>query len=162
MTMNTSAHSTNDPKAAARTPRADDLVNTAGAYSANGSQSLPSSDSATPSATTATNSALMDQQRKSKPPEQVIISAASLPRSGRWGPVGHRLLGGFAPRLSKSKVAAADTAARSPTVSLVSPTVGSPPAGLMLPAEVRPWQEASIFSRVNGYLKTWYGYRSLC
>jgi RND family efflux transporter MFP subunit len=26
----------------------------------------------------------------------------------------------------------------------------------MLPAEVRPWQEASIFSRVNGYLKTWY------
>jgi RND family efflux transporter MFP subunit len=26
----------------------------------------------------------------------------------------------------------------------------------MLPAEVRPWQEASIFSRVNGYLKDWY------
>jgi len=25
----------------------------------------------------------------------------------------------------------------------------------MLPAEVRPWQEASIFSRVNGYLKSW-------
>jgi RND family efflux transporter MFP subunit len=67
------------------------------------------------------------------------------------------LLGGFAPRLSKSKVAAADTQQLAvPTVSIVSPTVGSPPAGLMLPAEVRPWQEASIFSRVNGYLKTWY------
>jgi RND family efflux transporter MFP subunit len=26
----------------------------------------------------------------------------------------------------------------------------------MLPAEVRPWEEASIFSRVNGYLKNWY------
>jgi RND family efflux transporter MFP subunit len=25
----------------------------------------------------------------------------------------------------------------------------------MLPAEVKPWQEASIFSRVNGYLKSW-------
>jgi RND family efflux transporter MFP subunit len=67
------------------------------------------------------------------------------------------LFGGFAPRLSKSKVAAADTQQLAvPTVSIVSPTVGSPPAGLMLPAEVRPWQEASIFSRVNGYLKDWY------
>jgi RND family efflux transporter MFP subunit len=25
----------------------------------------------------------------------------------------------------------------------------------MLPAEIKPWQEASIFSRVNGYLKSW-------
>jgi membrane fusion protein, multidrug efflux system len=67
------------------------------------------------------------------------------------------LLGGFAPRLLKSKAAASDTQELAvPTVSIVSPTVGSPPAGLMLPAEVRPWQEASIFSRVNGYLKTWY------
>src|SRR5205807_10123006 len=24
-----------------------------------------------------------------------------------------------------------------------------------LPAEVKPWQEASIFARVNGYLKDW-------
>jgi membrane fusion protein (multidrug efflux system) len=38
---------------------------------------------------------------------------------------------------------------------VVSPTTGAPPDGLMLPAEVRPWQEASIFSRVNGYLKSW-------
>ena len=67
------------------------------------------------------------------------------------------LLGGFGPRLSKSKVAAVDTQQLAiPTVSIVSPTVGSPPAGLLLPAEVRPWQEASIFSRVNGYLRTWY------
>jgi membrane fusion protein, multidrug efflux system len=67
------------------------------------------------------------------------------------------LVGGFAPRLSKSKLAGADTQQLAvPTVSIVSATVGSPPAGLMLPAEVRPWQEASIFSRVNGYLKDWY------
>ena len=158
MIMNTAAHSTNDPKAAARTLGVDDLVNTAGAYSSSGSQSLPSSDSAAPSATTATNSALMDQQR------QVEASPTkSLFRRRRYlVPAGAvllviALLGGFAPRLSKSKVAAADTQQLAvPTVSIVSPTVGSPPAGLMLPAEVRPWQEASIFSRVNGYLKTWY------
>src|SRR4029077_14752174 len=41
------------------------------------------------------------------------------------------------------------------TVSVVSPTAGEPPDGLMLPAEVKPWQEASIFSRVIGYLKSW-------
>jgi membrane fusion protein (multidrug efflux system) len=158
MIMNTAAHSTNDPKAAARTPRADDLVNTAGAYSSSRSQSLPSSDSAAPSATIATNNALMDQQH------QVEASPnKSLFRRRRYlVPAGGvllviALLGGFAPRLSKSKVAAADTQQLAvPTVSIVSPTVGSPPAGLMLPAEVRPWQEASIFSRVNGYLKTWY------
>ena len=158
MIMNTGTDSTNDPKAAARTPRTDNLVNTTGAYSSNGSQSLPSSDSATPSATTKTNSALMDQQR------QVEASPnKSLFRRRRYlVPAGGvllvlALLGGFVPRLSKSKVAAADTQQLAiPTVSIVSPTVGSPPAGLMLPAEVRPWQEASIFSRVNGYLKTWY------
>ena len=66
------------------------------------------------------------------------------------------VLGGLAPRLSKSKVAAADTQQLAvPTVTIVTPTVGSPPAGLVLPAEVRPWQEASIFARVNGYLKDW-------
>ncbi len=154
MIMNTAAHSTNDPKAAARTPRADDLVNTAGAYSSSGSQSLPSSDSAAPSATTATNSALMDQQ-----PQVEASPNKSLFRRRRYlVPAGGvllviALLGGFAPRLSKSKVAAADTQQLAvPTISIVSPTVGSPPAGLMLPAE----EEASIFSRVNGYLKTWY------
>src|SRR5205809_4252239 len=66
------------------------------------------------------------------------------------------LVMGFVPRLSQRKQAASDTyqLAR-PTVAVVSPTTGAPPDGLMLPAEVRPWQEASIFSRVNGYLKSW-------
>jgi RND family efflux transporter MFP subunit len=157
MIMNT-AHSTNDPEAAARTPRADDPVNTAGAYSANGSQSLPSSDSPAPSATIATNNALMDQQHQveAAPNKSFFRRRRYLVSAGGVLLV-IALLGGFVPRLSKSKVAAADTEQLTvPTVSIVSPTVGSPPAGLMLPAEVRPWQEASIFSRVNGYLKTWY------
>ena len=63
---------------------------------------------------------------------------------------------GFVPRLSQRKQATSDTNQLAlPTVSVVSPTIGAPPNGLMLPAEVRPWQEASIFSRVNGYLKSW-------
>ncbi len=41
------------------------------------------------------------------------------------------------------------------TVAVVSPAPGKPDAGLMLPAEVRPWLEASIFAQVSGYLKTW-------
>jgi membrane fusion protein, multidrug efflux system len=66
------------------------------------------------------------------------------------------LVVGFVPRLSLRKRAASDTNQLAvPTVSVVSPTTGAPPDGLMLPAEVRPWQEASIFSRVNGYLKSW-------
>src|SRR6476659_3660825 len=63
---------------------------------------------------------------------------------------------GFVPRLSLRERAASDTNQLAvPTVSVVSPTTAAPPDGLMLPAEVRPWQEASIFSRVNGYLKSW-------
>src|SRR6202040_3076116 len=42
-----------------------------------------------------------------------------------------------------------------PTVVVVSPTITTPGSGLNLPAEVKPWQEASIFARVNGYLKDW-------
>ncbi len=66
------------------------------------------------------------------------------------------VVGGFVPRLSLRERAASDTNQLAvPTVSVVLPTTSAPPDGLMLPAEVRPWQEASIFSRVNGYLKSW-------
>src|ERR1700722_19486464 len=66
------------------------------------------------------------------------------------------LVGGFMPRLSQRKQAASDTnQLQIPTVTVVSPKTGPSPDGLMLPAEVKPWQEASILSRVNGYLKNW-------
>src|SRR6478735_2629846 len=66
------------------------------------------------------------------------------------------LVVGFVPRLSLRERAASDTNQLAiPTVTVVSPTTSAPPDGLMLPAEVKPWQEASIFSRVNGYLKSW-------
>ena len=39
-----------------------------------------------------------------------------------------------------------------PTVTVVSPKPGQPTAGLPLPAEIKPWAEAPIYARANGYL----------
>jgi RND family efflux transporter MFP subunit len=66
------------------------------------------------------------------------------------------IIAGVWPRLSQRRQATADTQQLAlQSVTVVSPNVGAPPDGLMLPAEIKPWQEASIFSRVNGYLKSW-------
>src|SRR6267154_4930675 len=66
------------------------------------------------------------------------------------------LVGGFVPQFRQRQTTAADTKELAiPTVAVVSPTVTTPHSGLNLPAEVKPWQEASIFARVNGYLKDW-------
>src|SRR6201993_278677 len=63
---------------------------------------------------------------------------------------------GFIPQLRQRQTAAADTKELAiPTVAVVSPAVTTPNSGLNLPAEVKPWQEASIYARVNGYLKDW-------
>jgi membrane fusion protein, multidrug efflux system len=66
------------------------------------------------------------------------------------------LVGGFVPQFRQRQVATADTKELAiPTVAVVSPAITTPHSGLNLPAEVKPWQEASIFARVNGYLKDW-------
>jgi RND family efflux transporter MFP subunit len=66
------------------------------------------------------------------------------------------LLVGFVPRWRQSRSTVADTSELAvPTVSVVSPTIGTNRDGLVLPAEVKPWLEASIFARANGYLKNW-------
>jgi RND family efflux transporter MFP subunit len=71
--------------------------------------------------------------------------------------LGLALLAGFIPRWQQRQISAADTSQLAvQTVAVVSPTRVTPGSGLDLPAEVRPWQEASIFSRVNGYLKSWF------
>ncbi|MDB6148088.1 MAG: family efflux transporter, subunit, partial [Spartobacteria bacterium] len=63
---------------------------------------------------------------------------------------------GFIPRWRQRKTANADMAQLAiPTVAVVSPTPGKPGKGLFLPAEIRPWREAFIFARANGYLKDW-------
>jgi len=66
------------------------------------------------------------------------------------------LLLGFLPRLRQSRSTATDTSQLAiPSVSVVSPAPGTNRAGLVLPAEVKPWREASIYARANGYLKNW-------
>ena len=66
------------------------------------------------------------------------------------------LVGGFVPQFRQRQIATVDTKELAiPTVVVVSPTITTPGSGLNLPAEVKPWQEASIFARVNGYLKDW-------
>jgi RND family efflux transporter MFP subunit len=70
--------------------------------------------------------------------------------------VGGLLLLGFLPRWRQSRTATVDMNELAiPTVSVVSPTPEKQAEGLVLPAEIRPWQEASIFARANGYLKDW-------
>src|SRR5438309_6339588 len=64
------------------------------------------------------------------------------------------LVVGFIPQLRQRQTATADTNQLAiPTFAVVSPTVTTPGSGLNLPAEVKPWQEASIYARVNGYLR---------
>jgi membrane fusion protein, multidrug efflux system len=66
------------------------------------------------------------------------------------------LLLGFLPRWRQSRSTAADTSQLAvPSVSVVSPAPGTNHDGLVLPAEIKPWLEASIFARANGYLKSW-------
>ena len=66
------------------------------------------------------------------------------------------LIAGAIPRYRQRQLSASDTKELAvPIVSVVSPRVTIPGSGLDLPAEVKSWQEASIYSRVNGYLKSW-------
>jgi RND family efflux transporter MFP subunit len=63
---------------------------------------------------------------------------------------------GFFPRWHQRQTAEASTVELAiPTVDVIAPKYDAPTNGLMLPAEIRPWREASIYARVNGYLKDW-------
>lgn len=66
------------------------------------------------------------------------------------------LIIGFVPRWHERKVSLADARELAvPTVSVVSPAPGQSADGLVLPAEIKPWLEASIYARANGYVKRW-------
>src|ERR1017187_4087981 len=63
---------------------------------------------------------------------------------------------GFIPRWHQRAVLRAEMIELSPpSVSVISATPSQPASGLLLPAEVKPWVEAPIFARANGYLKRW-------
>src|SRR5208283_274104 len=66
------------------------------------------------------------------------------------------LLIGFVPRWREQRIAASDRDELAvPTVSVVSPALELAENKLALPAEIRPWREAAIYARANGYLKDW-------
>jgi len=63
---------------------------------------------------------------------------------------------GFLPRWRQSRLTLTDTSQLAiPSVSVVLPAPGTNSGGLVLPAEIKPWLEASIYARANGYLKNW-------
>ena len=64
------------------------------------------------------------------------------------------VIAGLIPRLGRRSELAAETRQLSvPTVAVVSPKPGQSDSGVPLPAEAKPWIEASIYARANGYLK---------
>ena len=66
------------------------------------------------------------------------------------------LIVGFIPRWRQRNLVRAETVElATPSVAVVLPKPSQAAAGLVLPAEVRPWLEAPIYSRANGYLKRW-------
>ncbi|MEA3209465.1 MAG: hypothetical protein QOE70_2522 [Chthoniobacter sp.] len=66
------------------------------------------------------------------------------------------VVAGFIPRLRQRNEAQGDVAAlAATTVTVVSPEPGKASDGLVLPADVQPMLQASIFARVSGYLKKW-------
>jgi RND family efflux transporter MFP subunit len=66
------------------------------------------------------------------------------------------LIVGFVPQWRQRQTATADTNQLAvATVGVVAPALTMPGSGLDLPAEVKPWQEAAIFARANGFLKSW-------
>lgn len=66
------------------------------------------------------------------------------------------LAAGFLPRMRQREQAKKDVAELAETtVAVISPEPGKKENGLVLPAEVAPILQASIFARVDGYLKRW-------
>jgi RND family efflux transporter MFP subunit len=64
------------------------------------------------------------------------------------------VVAGLVPRFHQQSELAAGTMELSiPTVTVVSPKPGKPESSMPLPAQIKPWAEAPIYARANGYLK---------
>jgi RND family efflux transporter MFP subunit len=57
---------------------------------------------------------------------------------------------------ASQKLAAATDTAAIPTVNIISPNSGGGDSTLVLPGNIRAFDEAPIFAQVSGYLKRWY------
>ena len=116
--------------------------------------SKPAGSTAGPAHAAATPPISGDEQPVASPPAKgrrlLVIVIAVLLLIGA-------LALGFFPRWRQRQISAANmTELAIPTVSVQPPAYGSPTNGLTLPAEIRPWREASIYARVQGYIKDWY------
>lgn len=86
---------------------------------------------------------------------------ASQPKLGRWVLfvfiiVVIGLMAGLVPRRMHEQELLADTKELAvPTVNTVVAAPGGPLSGMLLPAEVRPYVEAPIYARANGYVTNW-------
>jgi len=66
------------------------------------------------------------------------------------------LIAGFIPRWHQRNALRAETAELAiPTVNVTAPTPGPAAPGLLLPGEIKPLVEATIYARANGYVKRW-------
>jgi multidrug efflux pump subunit AcrA (membrane-fusion protein) len=83
-----------------------------------------------------------------KSPIKLVFAAAALVALITLG-----VVSGLIPRWRQHSELCAETRELSiPTVTVVSPKPGQTTAGLPLPAEIKPWVEAPIYARANGYL----------
>jgi RND family efflux transporter MFP subunit len=98
---------------------------------------------------------------KSKEASNPVANGVPGGKLGRWAIVVCVLFvvclaGGLLPRWRHARELREDTAELAvPTVNVVTPVPGKRLAGLTLPAEVRPFIEAPIYARANGYLTKW-------
>ncbi len=112
-----------------------------------------------------TNSNVGSQQLRIEPTVASVPAAETKKVPGKkiWGMaliIGVLALGGFlagmAPRWHQHKIAVADMQELAmPTVSLTAASANRVNDALVLPAEVKPWLEASIYARSSGYVKRW-------
>jgi len=66
------------------------------------------------------------------------------------------LVMGFAPRwLARSATERQTAALAEPTVNVMKPQLITTASDLLLPADIRPYMQASIYARTDGYLKRW-------
>ena len=63
---------------------------------------------------------------------------------------------GIVPRMKAEADLRAETAyAAVPTVNVAHPKLGAPAEEIVLPANIKPFMDAPIYARTNGYLKNW-------
>jgi RND family efflux transporter MFP subunit len=105
-------------------------------------------------------------QIKAPPHERPALSVVKAPRPGKrsWriaGVValvfGGIVVYGILARLGEGNTVRAETAQMAvPSVSVVSPQRSAPTQEIVLPGNVQPFISSPIYSRTNGYLKSWH------